>query len=278
MTLNSRGELSRSLFDGVADIPGIMREKLFPVHVKTFAELYRLCQTALFETQTKQREYPSPVSRRQTIVFFSVILGVTLWQFLPEFIFPFLSSLAFLCWVAPRSGVANFMGSGLGGMGFLNLTFDWSNINAIDGMGNLFVTPWYTQVIAFAAFVVNCWILLPIAKWGKLAVWNHHLMSNDAFLRRIHRPIFLESADIHRKRNHLPGYFDRNTADDAEYNSLCGIRHPLCRCPAAVEYVLRLRFLHLCLGLDGILRVLSHQSHPQQIHGAMEIPREDVGL
>lgn len=153
----------------------------YPGCVKTYTNLYRLCQTALFETQTRQREYPSPVSRRQMIVFFSVLLGVTMWQFLPEFIFPFLSSLAFICWVAPKSATANFIGAGLGGMGFLNLTFDWSNINAIDGMGNLFVTPWYTQVIAFAAFVVNCWILLPIAKWGRLAIWEHHLMSNRLY-------------------------------------------------------------------------------------------------
>jgi hypothetical protein len=180
---------------------GIMRTELSPAHMKTYADLYRLCQTALFETQTKQREYPSPVSRKQTIVFFSVIFGVTLWQFLPEFIFPFLSSLAFLCWVAPRSGVANFIGSGLGGMGFLNFTFDWSNINAIDGMGNLFVTPWYTQVIAFAAFVVNCWILLPIAKWGKLAVWKHHLMSNDPFTRKSNLESSRNLANIHRKRH-----------------------------------------------------------------------------
>lgn len=160
-----------------------MRKKLFfpsPCHL-TLTLPHRLCQTALFETQTKQREYPSPVSRKQTIVFFGVLLGVTLWQFLPEFVFPFLSSLAFICWVAPKSATANFIGSGLGGMGVFNFTFDWSNINAIDGMGNLFVTPWYTQVVAFAAFVVNCWILLPLAKWGGLAIWNHHLMSNRLY-------------------------------------------------------------------------------------------------
>lgn len=36
------------------------------------------------------------------IIFFSVLGGITLWQFLPEFAFPMLGSLAFLCWVAPR--------------------------------------------------------------------------------------------------------------------------------------------------------------------------------
>lgn len=84
----------------------------------------RLCQTALFETQKKQREHPDAASRKQMIVFWSVLLFVTLWQFLPEYVFPMLGSMAFLCWVAPRNATANFIGAGFGGMGFLNLSFD----------------------------------------------------------------------------------------------------------------------------------------------------------
>ncbi|WP_423776842.1 OPT/YSL family transporter [Bacillus velezensis] len=85
----------------------------------------------LFETQKKQRQHPSRVSKKQMRVFFGVLAGITLWQFLPEFVFPMLGSLAFLCWVAPKNKVANFMGSGLGGMGFLNLTLDWSSIASL---------------------------------------------------------------------------------------------------------------------------------------------------
>jgi hypothetical protein len=140
-----------------------------------------LCQTALFETQKKQRENPSPVSRRQMVVFFLVLLGVFLWQFLPEFVFPMLSSLSFLCWVAPNNVVANFVGAGLGGMGFLNLSLDWSNVGNHGQMGSLFLTPWWTQVIVFLAFVVNCWILIPAAKWGGMTQWNQNLMSNRLF-------------------------------------------------------------------------------------------------
>ncbi|EPE33490.1 hypothetical protein GLAREA_06503 [Glarea lozoyensis ATCC 20868] len=141
-----------------------------------------LCQTALFETQKKQRESPSPVSRRQMIVFWLVLIGITLWQFLPEYLFPFLQSLSFLCWVAPKNEVANFIGGGQGGMGFLNLSLDWSNISAFNDMGSLFLTPWWTQVIVFLGFVINCWILLPLAKWGGLnGGWNHHLMSNRLY-------------------------------------------------------------------------------------------------
>lgn len=139
----------------------------------------RLCQTALFETQKKQRENPTTVSRKQTKVFFLLLAGVTLWQFLPEYIFPMLGSLAVICWVAPSNPVANFVGAGFGGMGVLNLSLNWSNISS---NGSLFLTPWWTQVVMFVAFVCSCWILLPLAKFGQLGDWNHHLMSNRLFL------------------------------------------------------------------------------------------------
>ncbi|KAF7155605.1 hypothetical protein CNMCM5623_008147 [Aspergillus felis] len=135
-----------------------------------------LMQTTLFETFRKQ-DSSSPLARRQMKVFFFSLLGMTLWQFLPEYVFPFTSSLAFLCWVAPRNPVANFMGSGLGGMGFLNLSLDWSNINW--NGSSILLTPWWTQVVLFLAFVFNCWVLIPAAKWGNLSSYKHGLMSNS---------------------------------------------------------------------------------------------------
>jgi hypothetical protein len=115
-------------------------------------------------------------------IFFWVLAAVTLWQFLPEFVFPFLGSLAFLCWVAPHNATANFIGSGFGGMGILNLSLDWSNISSLSNSGSLFLTPWWTQVIIFLAFVFNCWVLIPASKWGGLGgSTSQHLMSNRLF-------------------------------------------------------------------------------------------------
>ena len=105
-----------------------------------------------------------------------------LWQFLPEYAFPMLSSLSFLCWVAPRNPVANFIGAGIGGMGFLNLTLDWANISN-QSLISPMIVPFWTTVVLTAAFVFNCWILLPAAKWGNLSNWkNDKLMSNRLFL------------------------------------------------------------------------------------------------
>lgn len=135
-----------------------------------------LMQTTLFET-FRRTDVSSPVAQKQMKVFFLSLLGMILWQFLPEYVFPFTSSLAFLCWVAPRNKIANFMGSGLGGMGFLNLSLDWSNINW--NGSSIMLTPWWTQVILFLAFAFNCWVLLPAAKWGNLGSYHHGLMSNS---------------------------------------------------------------------------------------------------
>ena len=139
-----------------------------------------LCQTALFETQNRQNQNPTPTARRQMRVFWLVLLGITLWQFLPEFVFPMLGSMAFLCWVAPHNPVANFVGSGLGGMGFLNLSFDWANISNYNAGVPLFLSPWWSQVVLFCSFVLSCWILLPAAKYGSLGSFDHCLMTNRA--------------------------------------------------------------------------------------------------
>jgi hypothetical protein len=88
------------------------------------------------------------------MVFFCALFGMFLWEFLPQYVFPMLSSMAFLCWVAPNNPVMNFVGSGLGGMGFLNLSFDWANVGTppmSQVAGNLFLTPFGTQLIVFLA-------------------------------------------------------------------------------------------------------------------------------
>jgi OPT family oligopeptide transporter len=65
-------------------------------------------------------------------------------------------------------------------MGFMNLSLDWSNINW--NGSSILITPFWTQTVLFLAFVFNCWILLPAAKWGNLGSYKHGLMSNSLLL------------------------------------------------------------------------------------------------
>jgi OPT family small oligopeptide transporter len=135
-----------------------------------------LMQTNLMQLQ-RRADQDSKLGSRQMTVFFCVLVGVTVWQFFPEFVFPMALLLAFLCWVAPGNATANFVGSGLGGMGFLNLTLDWSNITSL-----IMLYPYFVQVIQFVAFVIGAWVLIPAVKWGSLSLYKHGLMSNSLFL------------------------------------------------------------------------------------------------
>lgn len=56
-------------------------------------------------------------------------------------------------------------GSGLGGVGLLNITLDWSNIGS-----TMIYYPWWTQLNMFASYVIAAWILIPIAYYKGL--WN----------------------------------------------------------------------------------------------------------
>ena len=141
---------------------------------------YSLMQTALFENMRKSAK-DSWIARKQKYVFFGTFVFIILWQFLPEFAFPMLSSLSFLCWVAPRNPVANFIGAGIGGMGFLNLSLDWANISN-QSLISPMIVPFWTTVVLTVAFVFNSWVLLPAAKWGNLGEYKHALMSNRIFL------------------------------------------------------------------------------------------------
>ncbi|KAG0283561.1 hypothetical protein BGZ97_008486, partial [Linnemannia gamsii] len=88
-----------------------------------------LMQTALYRTLRGEGQ-SHDVSQKQMHVFWFVLAGVFFWSFLPEYAFPFTSSLAVLCWFAPHNDAVKYISSGLGGMGFLNFTLDWSNITS----------------------------------------------------------------------------------------------------------------------------------------------------
>nr|GAT51061.1 OPT oligopeptide transporter [Mycena chlorophos] len=126
-----------------------------------------LQQVSVFGAMRASFESESRTVQRQMRVFWVIILVFFLWEFLPEYIFPFTSSLAILCWVTDNR-TANFLGSGLGGAGLLNFTLDWSNIGS-----TAIYYPYWSQVNMFAGYVIACWILIPIGALG--GAWQNDL-------------------------------------------------------------------------------------------------------
>ncbi|KAI9284990.1 OPT oligopeptide transporter protein-domain-containing protein [Umbelopsis sp. AD052] len=139
----------------------------FLIYEPEFIFPQALMQTQLFRTLRKDT-FDKSAASKQLRIFAIVAVGIYLWEFLPEYIFPFLSSLAVICWFAPHNPTAKFVGSGIGGMGFLNFSLDWANFS--NSTGSVYLMPWWTQVITFTSFVVTMWIIVPIIHFKGL--WN----------------------------------------------------------------------------------------------------------
>ncbi|TFK93530.1 OPT oligopeptide transporter [Polyporus arcularius HHB13444] len=91
--------------------------------------------------------------------FLIVAVGSTLWYFVPGFLFTGLSVFSWVCWIAPQNQTVNTLFGYNTGLGFGFLTFDWSMIS---WLGSPLVSPWWTEVNIFAAFVIIYWVIAPI--------------------------------------------------------------------------------------------------------------------
>ncbi|KAH6887606.1 OPT oligopeptide transporter [Thelonectria olida] len=126
---------------------------------------------------TLYRSMQGTGGHKQMKIFWVLLFATFAWQFLPEYIFPFVASLAPLCWFASRNHTVNFLGAGRGGMGLLNITLNWSNITS-----TVVTYPYSVQLLVFAGFVLTTWILIPISYFGNL--WGsptYNIMSNGVF-------------------------------------------------------------------------------------------------
>ncbi|CAG8615839.1 7538_t:CDS:10, partial [Acaulospora morrowiae] len=117
-----------------------------------YASMYNTLHGDASETREKLRFF---------LITFSIMF---VWQFVPQYMFTWLTSMALLCLIAPYSSVIKKLGSGYRGVGILNFTLDW---NAIGQPGPLF-TPWWAQVNYYFGIIVGAWIIAPLLYWNNV--------------------------------------------------------------------------------------------------------------
>lgn len=86
-----------------------------------------------------------------------VLSVIMMYQVLPTFIIPFLSSLPLLCWFAQNNYVVNNLGSSYHGVGLLSFSLDWSQLSNFTPL----ISPWWAQVNFQAGYILFAWLLLP---------------------------------------------------------------------------------------------------------------------
>ncbi|KAF9320893.1 hypothetical protein BG003_004451 [Podila horticola] len=125
-----------------------------------------LVQVALFNTLHKEEEAQEGQMSRYK--FFCVAaIAIFFYQWIPGFLFPALSAIAWVCWIDPKNHVLSQIG-GPDALGIGAITLDWNTV--ISYLGSPLVTPWWAQVNIGIGFVLIAYILYPILYYNN--VWN----------------------------------------------------------------------------------------------------------
>jgi len=148
-------------------IAGICRRWLVYPAIMIWPSL--LAITTFLNTVHNRENFPADnwtISRYR--FFFIVFLASGLWYFFPGYIFPALSTFAFITFIAPQNVLLNQLFGMTSGMALLPITFDWTQISGF--LGSPLVTPWWAAANVAIGLVLWEWLIVPILHFSN--VWE----------------------------------------------------------------------------------------------------------
>ncbi|KAL3643307.1 OPT superfamily [Castilleja foliolosa] len=95
--------------------------------------------------------------------FIIVLVSSFSYYIIPNYLFPSITALSFVCWIWKDSVTAQQLGSGLHGLGLGSFAFDWSTVAGF--LGSPLATPGFAIVNMLVGFVLVVYVMLPIAYW-----------------------------------------------------------------------------------------------------------------
>ncbi|KAG0337489.1 hypothetical protein BG000_005351 [Podila horticola] len=123
-----------------------------------------LVQVALFNTLHEEEQLQAGQWSRFKF-FLVATLCMFLYQWIPGFLFPVVSSIAWICWIKPDNLVLSQI-TGANGLGFGAISLDWNNI--VSFLGSPLIIPWWAQVNIGMGFLLIAWVMVPIAYYTNL--------------------------------------------------------------------------------------------------------------
>ncbi|KAK1296881.1 Oligopeptide transporter 1 [Acorus calamus] len=81
----------------------------------------------------------------------------------PNYLFPSISALSFICWIWRDSITAQIIGSGRNGLGIGSFALDWTVISGF--LGGPLEMPVFTLVNVMVGFILIVYIVTPITYW-----------------------------------------------------------------------------------------------------------------
>lgn len=113
---------------------------------------------ALHETQNRAK---GGLTRLQ---FFLLVLTASFaYYIVPNYFFPSITALSFVCWIWKDSVTAQQIGSGLRGLGIGSFALDWNTVAGF--LGSPLATPGFAIVNTMVGFFIVLYIAIPITYW-----------------------------------------------------------------------------------------------------------------
>ncbi|WRX19548.1 Oligopeptide transporter [Theobroma cacao] len=126
-----------------------------------------LVQVSLFRALHEKEERAKGGVTRTQFFLIALICSFAYYVF-PGYLFQMLTSLSWICWIFPKSVLAQQLGSGLYGLGIGAIGLDWSTISSY--LGSPLASPWFATANVAAGFILIMYVLTPITYW--LNVYN----------------------------------------------------------------------------------------------------------
>ncbi|GMP75898.1 hypothetical protein CsSME_00032823 [Camellia sinensis var. sinensis] len=96
--------------------------------------------------------------------FIVVLISSFSYYIVPNYLFPSITALSFVCWIWKDSVTAQQIGSGLRGLGIGSFALDWSTVAGFLGSTPL-ATPGFAILNILVGYIALLYVLIPIAYW-----------------------------------------------------------------------------------------------------------------
>ncbi|CAM8930566.1 unnamed protein product [Rhodiola kirilowii] len=139
-----------------------------------------LVQVSLFRALHDKAKRPKG-SVTRTQFFVVVLLTSFAYHTFPAYLFMMLSSVSWVCWLAPSSVLIQQVGSGLSGLGLGSFGVDWTVIASY--LGSPLASPWFATANIAVGFALVMYLMTPLTYFNNVYnAKNFPIYSNELFM------------------------------------------------------------------------------------------------
>ncbi|KAF5189935.1 Oligopeptide transporter [Thalictrum thalictroides] len=158
-----------------------------------------LVQVSIFRALHEEEKRPKKGLTKQQF-FISVIVASFAYYMVPNYFFPGITALSFVCWIWKDSITMQQIGSGLNGLGIGSIGLDWST--AASFLGSPLAVPGFAVINTLIGFGVITYIIVPIAYWNnafgskRFPIFSSHVFDNNGKVYNISRILNEQTFDF----------------------------------------------------------------------------------